>query len=224
MPSIKLSPRLQAAADLVSPCRRVIDIGTDHAFLPIHLVQVGRCHDALAIDLREGPLRIATRHIAAAGLERQIAIQQNNGLRGIVLDDQDVVVLAGLGGLEIRDILAADGGRCHAIVVQAMKSMPELRGWLAGNGYGLTAERLVHDRGRFYVIAACHPAAGQHALSRLEEWIGPRILQERPPGFSDYLLSLLPRLQKMLHADGTMADLIEQIQGLARQTNMGGSR
>lgn len=64
----KLSKRLQAAADFVTEGSRVADIGTDHGFLPIYLVQSGKCRRIIAMDIKAGPLERAREHIAAAGL------------------------------------------------------------------------------------------------------------------------------------------------------------
>ena len=77
---IRLSKRLQAVADLVSKGTRVCDVGTDHAYIPIYLIQTGRMEQALAMDVNEGPLLRAKEHVAEQGLSEYIVLRRSDGL------------------------------------------------------------------------------------------------------------------------------------------------
>ena len=77
---IELSKRLQAVANLVSPGMRLVDVGTDHAYIPIYLTEKGKIPSAIAMDINKGPLERAEEHIKAHGLEGRIQIRLSDGL------------------------------------------------------------------------------------------------------------------------------------------------
>jgi tRNA (adenine22-N1)-methyltransferase len=216
---VRLSPRLAAVADLVPACRVAYDIGTDHGWLPIRLVQQGRCMRAVAADLRPGPLHRASSHIHRHGLADRIETRLTDGLAGFEVGDDDVVILAGLGGSEIMRIVSAAAEPCPTLVVQAMKSLPELRHFLCDRGYRIEREHLARERHRFYPVLQARHTGVPCRLTDLEAWIGPVILAGRPCGLPDYLLQLQRRIQKQLIGDPQMQSLSDQIAGLLRLMN-----
>ncbi len=210
-----LSSRLKAIADLVPDCERVLDIGTDHAFLPIELLLCGRCKKGVAIDIRPGPLAIASRHIRTAGLSDRIAACQNDGLQNIMLTADDVVVMAGLGGYEMMRILGEQPCQCRSIILQPMKSLPELRIWLCQHGYSIDQEKLVIEEKHSYVILRCHYSGDRKGIDNLTAWIGPELLRSKPDDLSLYLSRLLCRLSKQSRGEPELIPLISQIEELA---------
>jgi tRNA (adenine22-N1)-methyltransferase len=209
-----LSNRLQAVADLVPLCSRILDIGTDHALLPVYLISQNRCEQAVAIDINAGPLRVAAGRIHSSGLGDRIRVLRNDGLKDIPLDPQDVIILAGLGGFEIMGILDESLCDCRAIIIQAMKSLQELRPWLASHGYAIEQEKLVQEHDRYYVVIACRHSGEIQMLSKLDEWIGPVLLKERPPGFTGYLEKRLLQLRKQSRGAPDLLPVIHQIEEL----------
>lgn len=108
MDHIHLSKRLQAIRAFIEPNERLADIGTDHAFLPIDLVQRGIIKFAVASDIGAGPVAIAKQNVADAGLTDQISVRQADGLAGIhPADAISTIVIAGMGGQLITNILEA---------------------------------------------------------------------------------------------------------------------
>ena len=154
MKRITLQPRLRLLAEMTPPGGRLADIGTDHGYLPVWLLQEGRIPSAIAADVGAEPLEHARR--TAAEYETQgLDFRLCDGLSGIEPEETDTVVIAGMGGETIRDILraapwAADGH--HTLLLQPMTKVELLRGWLRENGYICTEERLVQDKGKLYVI------------------------------------------------------------------------
>ena len=127
---IELSPRLRLAADLVPEGARLADVGTDHAYLPACLLMEGKIPSAIAADLREGPLSRARETAAEYGCGDRMAFRLCDGLSGIRPEKTDAVVIAGMGGETIAQILeAAPWVRTRKIplVLQPMSSIPELR-------------------------------------------------------------------------------------------------
>ena len=161
----KLTPRLAVICDMVVGVV-CADIGTDHALLPCALVQSGRVSHAYATDINPGPLARAAATISACGLEGKVETLLCDGIPPAVAAC-DTVIVAGLGGETIADILARAPVRLKTqLLLQPMTRAPQLRAFLCENGYRITRERLAAEPGRVYVIleafpegAACEGAA-----------------------------------------------------------------
>ena len=107
MSILKPHGRLSLCADYVREGSRLADIGTDHGYLPIALCQSGKIPSALACDINPLPLRSAEENIARFGLSKKIQTRLSDGLKEVSPDEADDVVIAGMGGELIRDILTA---------------------------------------------------------------------------------------------------------------------
>lgn len=107
MDSIRLSPRLQMVADFVPPCACAADIGTDHGYLPVWLLQNGVVQTAIAADIHVGPLANARKSAAAYDLEERVRFVQADGLQFPDAQAADVITIAGMGGETICAILTA---------------------------------------------------------------------------------------------------------------------
>jgi tRNA A22 N-methylase len=112
------------------------------------------------------------------------------------------------------DILRVNPTRYQPVVIQAMKSWPELRIFLAVEGYAVCEETLAVDRGRPYVAALYRHVGSRQPLSLLESWIGPVLLRKRPAGWNLYLDTLLRHLQKKCRSDPDLQALVKQIKDL----------
>ncbi len=167
---ITLDKRLRMVASLVRAGSRVADIGTDHAYLPVYLVQAGVVPSGIAADIGEGPLDAAHHTVIAAGLGDSISLRLGDGLAPITADEVDDIVIAGMGGETIAAILAAAAwvkDARYRLVLQPMTRAEDLRRWLLYNGFTVIAERLVRDKHHLYpVMAACYTAAEPPT----EEW------------------------------------------------------
>ena len=160
---VSLDERLSMVASMVRRGSRVADIGTDHAYLPVHLVQAGICPGGIAADIRSGPLDAARRTVTEAGLADAIALRLGDGLAPVEADEADDIVIAGMGGETIAEILSATDWVKDTrlqLVLQPMTRAEELRRWLLTNGFSVTKERLVRDGHRLYpVMTAAYTAA-----------------------------------------------------------------
>lgn len=176
---IKLSHRLTAVASLVGK-GTVADIGTDHAQLPIWLVQNGHGR-ALASDINEGPCQRARVNIYQWGLHGKIKVKCCSGLDGIEEFAPDNIVIAGMGGEMIMSILAASEypkkSRCRLVLApQSMQDV--LRRYLCENGFSITEEVVVKDGGKYYQILSAEYTGENTALEDYEYKLG-RINLER---------------------------------------------
>lgn len=155
MQKIKLSARLEAVASLVGR-GSVADIGTDHAKLPVYLVQNGH-PKALASDIKEGPCRSARANIYKWGLHGKIEVVCAPGLDAVGDFKPDNIVIAGMGGEMIASILEASDYHIKTkcpLVLQPQSMQDVLRRFLAENGYVITAESVVLDGGKYYQVIA----------------------------------------------------------------------
>ena len=158
----KLTPRLAVICDMVVGVV-CADIGTDHALLPCALVQSGRVSHAYATDINPGPLARAQETIAACGLSGKVETLLCDGIPPAVAAACGTVIVAGLGGETIAEILARASIRPHTqLLLQPMTRAPQLRAWLCGSGYTILRERLAAEPDRIYTVLEACPAPGEH--------------------------------------------------------------
>lgn len=151
----ELGVRLSAVAKRIRQGARVADIGTDHALLPVWLLQNGQCPSAVASDIGEGPAAAARRTVSGAGLEAAISVRVGDGLAPVQPDEVDDIVIAGMGGETIADILAAAPWVADAryrLVLQPMSKPERLRTFLAENGFSTVEEDVVAEGERLYTV------------------------------------------------------------------------
>ena len=148
-----LDARLCSAIPYLKKGGRVADIGTDHAYLPIYLVQQGISLEALACDINEGPIESARINIRAAGLEERIQTLRTDGLHGVEPFAPDDILIFGMGGELILRILSeapwVRNGRI-GLILQPMSRASVLRGWLLSQGFSIEGERLTKDGRKYY--------------------------------------------------------------------------
>lgn len=197
---MRLSPRLDLVAALVPEGKIVADIGTDHARLPLFLVEQGICPRVIAVELNEGPYRVACRQVRKRGAGDRIQVRRGHGFSAIKPGEVEVAVMAGLGGRTIIHIVRnhpAVTEKISHFILQPMTDGEELRLWLSRHYFRIVTEALVAEEGRLYeVIVAQHgvePASSEVLLS-----IGPRLVAERHPLLAGYLDRLLKREKAIL--------------------------
>ena len=171
---IVLSPRLRAVAGLVRPGSVVADIGTDHAYLVCWLVASARCPGGFACDINPLPLERARKTIAQYGLTGQVQAVLSDGLAGLKQAQFDDVVIAGMGGELIAQIIqSAPWARQHTrFLLQPMTKPERLREWLAGNGFAVLKEVAVQESRFVYpILEVAH--TGQTARATVfDAWVG----------------------------------------------------
>jgi len=198
---MRLAKRLAALAAYIPAGGIVADIGTDHAYLPIFLVEAGLSKKVIATDLKPGPLESATRAVEECRLQDRIDLRLGDGLRTLAPGEAEVLVLAGLGGNTIKEILAAAGPgvlkNVSRLVMQPMAAAGDLRIWLAGNGWKIVGEKLVDEDGRLYQIIVAEP--GRELFSdQLYLELGPRLIEGRDPLLNVYLGKIIDRYERAL--------------------------
>ena len=157
---IKLSKRLEALSRLCTAGSVAADVGCDHGYLSIRLVQEGIFERMLAMDLREGPLAAAKAHVAEAGLADRVECRLSDGLRAMRLGEADSMICAGMGGPLMQRILEQDIDKVRGmrqLVLQPQSDMAQFRRWLRENGFVIIAEDIVFEDGKYYPMMKAVP-------------------------------------------------------------------
>ena len=193
---IKLSKRLQAAAELVRHGAVVADVGTDHAYLPIYLCQTERAAGGVASDINQGPLDRARQHILSAGFSDRIETRLTDGLHGVEAFAPTDVMIFGMGGELIAKILSEAPWvreRRVNLILQPMSKPDTLRAWLNGEGFSVIDETLTKTDRYYQTIHACFTGEREDYTAE-ELLIGKKILwgnSPHLPGFIERTLEVL---------------------------------
>ncbi len=152
---LRLSERLSACAEMVRSGGVVADIGTDHAMLPVYLVESGICERAIASDIAKKPYEGAMAFVREHELTDMIDVRLGGGLEKIAPDEVSDIVIAGMGGELIAQILEDTDwvkNNKYNLILQPMSKAGVLRFWLMTNGFSIESETAVTDSGRDYTI------------------------------------------------------------------------
>ena len=192
---MELSKRLQAVADLVTPGYTIADVGTDHAYIPIYLVEKGIVQRAVAMDINEGPLDRATEHIKENKLENQIQTRLSNGLQHLQKGEVDTVILAGMGGNLMINILNEDFNKTNSLkecILQPQSEVFKVRTFLLEKGFLFIEENMVLDDGKYYPMMKVIPPEKIEEIkpvfwSEIEIRYGKLLLEEKNPILKQFL-------------------------------------
>lgn len=220
-----LSIRLQAVADLVSEGLVIADVGTDHGYIPIYLVETKKIRRAIAMDVNKGPLLRAKEHISAAGYTGQIECRLSDGVSALQPGECDGVVIAGMGGALTIRILEAGKEvfqELREFVLQPQSELQKVREYLCQNAYCIVEENMVLDDGKFYpmfrVINQASPA-----YDTIELRYGKLLLEGKNPVLQEFLRKeqdvkeqILEQLKQSFgeHIEARRKEIEEELEGI----------
>ncbi|MEW9125062.1 MAG: class I SAM-dependent methyltransferase [Thermotaleaceae bacterium] len=186
---MKLTPRLHTIVQFVNKEASVADIGTDHGYIPVYLIQHEIASRVIASDVNEGPLQSARNTIEANGLEHSIEVRLGSGLEVLSLGEVDTVIIAGMGGFLIRDILEANLTLAHSVdrlILQPMVAQDELRRWLLENQFEIVDERLAKEEHRIYEVLLVRKGI-QTISDEIYYDIGIKMIENRDPLLHEFI-------------------------------------
>lgn len=199
---MKLDKRLLAAASLVRPGKSVCDVGTDHGYLPVYLMEKGITERCTACDINEAPLASARQTLNEHGLSDRVNLVLTDGLSGIAAADAEDVIICGMGGELIARILA-DCSYSHdpdrRFILQPMTRASHLRGFLCEHGFSILRELPVLDGSHRYTILYVAYTGDRFVPSPLFLSVG-KIPDEVSPDAVGYLEGEYQRIRRI--ADG----------------------
>ena len=152
---MKLTNRLLKIASLVNENKRLADIGTDHGYIPVYLLNEGKINFAILADINKGPLENARSEVKRNKLEDKVDLRLGSGIEVLKKGEVDEVIIAGMGGILIGELLEANKEVAHSVeklILQPMQAQEELRRYLLNNGYEILNECLEKEDFRLYEI------------------------------------------------------------------------
>lgn len=202
MKIINLDPRLSLVASLVRNGSRIADIGTDHAYIPVYLLQGGVSPSAVAADLRKMPLENAKKTIETYSLSNLITTVLSDGLDNIDKNCCDDIIIAGMGGLLIEEILSRTEwvyNKKYRFVLQPMSHQEDVRRFLFERGFKIVQEKCCLDGKHCYCVIAAEFTGEKYNYTPARIFTGTL-----PEGCDEvasvYLKNQLSRLEKRRNA------------------------
>jgi len=213
--------RLLCVASMVRQGAALADIGTDHAYLPVHLTGLGHIRSAIAADIGEGPAAAARLHIAQAGLQDAIEVRVCDGLSGIRPHEVTDIVIAGMGGETIIHILEEAPWVADAdvkLILQPMTKTVELRRWLFEHGFSIQTEHLIEDGRHLYLAMAAQYDGTVRPTDGWEPYVGALDAAEGRPYFEKQCHYLQKRIEGLqLSGRPDEAQALQRIQNKLQQ-------
>ena len=199
---MKIGERLECIAKLV-PCEaKVIDVGTDHAYLPVYLVKNKIVQKAIASDIVEGPCNAAKNTVRHYGLDENIEVRKGSGLKTINSGEVNVAIIAGMGGTTIISILTESfeiAKKMNRIILQPMNGSNKLRQWLVQNKWVIIDEEIVLENKKIYNIIVVE--RGENSpLTEIQSIVGPVILESNHFLKEKYLNNLIEKYKYLVIA------------------------
>ena len=201
---MKLSKRLQTIADFVKKGAVVADIGTDHAHIPIYLIKNNIISKAYACDINADPLEKAKENINYYGV-KNIELRLSNGLEKLKTDEADTVIIAGMGGELITDIL--EKGRIffdteRKFILSPHTKTDEVRKYLLSNRFEITKEDMCIDDGKFYTVMEAVYTGKTFSYTQGELLFGKYLIDNKNTVLFEYLKKERQKYLNIISADG----------------------
>lgn len=180
---LKLTNRLLKIASLVSENKRLADIGTDHGYIPVYLLNEGKINFAILADINKGPLENARSEVKRNKLEDKVDLRLGSGIEVLKKGEVDEVIIAGMGGILIGELLEANKEVAHSVdklILQPMQAQEELRQYLLNNGYEILDECLEKEDFRIYeIIVAKYTGKNTHLEDNIYYEIGKKLIENK---------------------------------------------
>ncbi len=225
MMNIALSERLNAvletARDNTIGHKRIIDVGSDHGHLAARAVMDGIFESAVCTDIHKGPADKSASLMKDMSLSDKIKVYCTDGLDGVELTEDDTVVMAGLGGNNMVDIISRVNAsydkellKTVTFILQPQKSIEVLREFLSQNAFAVTEETVVQERGIYYPILVTRYTGETYNLSLREKYYGPVLMKKFEAGeavVSEYFIRLDSRYKIRARGDQEIGRLLEEM-------------
>lgn len=191
MKKLKLTDRLLKIASLVTKGKKVADIGTDHGYIPVYLLNKGDIDYAILADVNKGPLENAKKEVRHNGLMDKVDLRLGSGIEVLEKNEVDEIIIAGMGGILISELLEAKKEVVHSLdklILQPMQAQNELRKYLLNNGYEILDEVLVKEDFRLYeIIIAKYTSNNTQVEDEIFYEIGKKLIENKDPLLNEFI-------------------------------------
>jgi len=228
MKNIKLSQRLQIIADFIEENAKVADVGTDHGYVPVYLSVAGKASRIIASDLNEAPLKKAVSTANEYAVEN-IEFRLADGLNGFSAGEVDTIIIAGMGGENISDILSqAPWALNCTLILQPMSKRERLGEWLRNNGLCVVDEKLAFEKGGIHPVLLVRK--GEDAdKSRAGLYVSEALAKNGSEYLDEYIRRIIKKLEQTRvglekaaaeNLKENIATILETISGLDKMRGM----
>lgn len=197
---MKLSNRLLEIVNFVPQSSIVADIGTDHGYIPVYLVEQGISNRVIATDISKKSLEKTIEYVRELGLEKNIETRLGDGFKVIKEDEVDTAIIAGMGGILMGDILGESVEVIDSIthfIFQPMVASCELRRYLVKNGFQIIDEGLAKEDDKFYEIIYARRGKSSE-IDEVNYEIGQRLIEKKHPLLEEFIGYKIDILDKIL--------------------------
>ena len=187
---------------MVLKCKVAADIGTDHGYVAEMLLRDNVCDKIIATDLNEGPLNRAIEHLSAVNLEKRCDFRLGSGLTVLKEDEAETIIIAGMGGELIADILEDSKNialKASQLILQPMTTADRLRRYLYNNGFSIIDERIVKELHHYYFIIMAVPGIDK-VDDEIYYEVSKMLLKKNDPLMIEYLNRLLGINEKIINS------------------------
>ena len=214
MKKTKLTRRLTAAFNLVREGRVVADIGTDHGYIPVYLLNKGHVDFAILADVNKGPLENARSEVRHNNLNDKVDLRLGSGIEVLNENEVDEVIIAGMGGILISELLEAKKNVAHSLdklILQPMQAQDELRKYLLNNGYEILDEVLVKEDFRIYeIIIAKYTGKNTEVKNEIYYEIGNKLIENKDELLSELVNKKIKSYESIIKKlEGKSGEVIE---------------
>jgi len=195
-----ISKRLIAIAEKVDKCQTVLDIGTDHGYIPIYLLINKICNKVIASDINKGPLKKAEENVKLNKIDG-IELRLGSGFNVVKQGEADAAVLAGMGGHLIKDLIIEREDifkNLDYAVLQPVQNPDVLRKFIINKGYTIIEEDLVFDESIFYEIMKVRYSEKNREEDEIYYEIGKKLIEDKNPRLKDFLMYKILKYRKIL--------------------------
>lgn len=199
---MELSNRLKTIADLVQSNSIIADIGTDHGYIPIYLAQKGIIKHAYAMDINKGPLEKAKKNINKYNLDKIVETRLSNGLEKLSEGEADTIIIAGMGGKLISQILLANPNVVKAskrLILSPHSDVKEIRTRLHDLGFKIDKELMIKEEVKYYNIIEAIKDIKREQYTAEEYLYGKILIEKKHPLLKEYLQNKKKQLDHLIN-------------------------
>lgn len=197
---MEISRRLMAIANMVEKCNCLLDVGTDHGYVPIYIMKNKICNKVIASDINKGPILKAKENIEINKIEG-IELRQGSGLNVVQEGEADVVIIAGMGGHLISELIIEREDifkKINYAVLQPVQNSEFLRKFLINRGYEIISEDLVFDESIFYEIIKVRYGVNVRKEEEIFYEVGRKLIDDKNPKLHQFLRYKISKKRKIL--------------------------
>lgn len=198
---LSLKGRLKLLADKVPKCNVAADIGTDHAYIPIYLIQQGVCKKAIASDVKIGPVKVAEKNINSYKMSNQIETRLGSGLDTICENEADTIIIAGMGGTLLSELLEANTKKACAaasLILQPMNDLDVVRKWLFEHKFDIYDEELAAEGEKVYCVISAKYDGNARCYEEFQLHVGGKLIKKEDPLLLKYCEIKVSQIDRVL--------------------------